>query len=90
MSLIVEHMKSLEGQPVALICARYTYRGVVRRVDETAVLLSNALAVEVSGRATGERPQESDVIPSDLLIAVPAIEIVFQPTWAFHGEDDAK
>lgn len=87
MSVFQNHLESLEGQPIAILAARYWYRGILRQADESGILLSNPRAVEVTGSATASQPQNEDVIPSDLFIRTGFIECVCQPSWVFHEMD---
>lgn len=78
-------LKRMLGEPVAIFCARYIYRGILAEVGTDSVRLTTPFAVEVSGRATRESPETEDSIPSDLIISLGSVEIVCQPTWAFSG-----
>lgn len=78
-------LERMIGEPVAIFCARYIYRGILKEVGDDAVLLTNPCAVEVTGRASRETPEAEDPIPSDLIISLGAVEIACQPTWAFAG-----
>ena len=77
-------LKSLEGQPVAVMCARYWYRGILSHVEKDAIVLTNPRAVESTGPSSGNAPQHEDPIPSDLIISLNAVEIVCQPAWVWH------
>lgn len=77
-------LKHFQGEPVAILCARYWYRGIVSEVGEDFIQLANPRAVEVTGIATASAPTTEDVIPSDLIISLAAVEIVCQPAWVFH------
>lgn len=85
-------LKQYEGQPVAILCARYWYRGVLKELGADYVLLKYPRAVEVTGSAQSERPEREDPIPSDLMIRIDFMEIVCQPTWVTHdlSEEDQK
>ncbi len=72
------------GQPLAILCARYWYRGIVAEAGTDYVILSHVRAVEVTGPAAEPRPQTEDPIPSDMVIAVGAIEQFCQPYWVWH------
>jgi hypothetical protein len=85
MTLMLEQLTELKGQPVAVLCARYWYRGILTAADEGAILLENARAVEETGKASGEKPSVEDPIPSSVLISLGAVEIVCQPAWVWHG-----
>lgn len=74
-------------QPIAIWCARYTYRGIVKEVGEDFVTLSNPRAVEATGEASGAIPTREDIIPSDLSISIGSIEQFCQPGWVAHNLD---
>jgi hypothetical protein len=83
----------LEGQKVAVLCARYQYRGILHAAGPNALVLSNTTAIEDSGASNLEKPKVEDVIGSTLIIPSDAIEIVYQPNWAqapLPGEDTRK
>lgn len=75
------------GEPIAILCARYWYRGILSKLGDSYLVLSQPFAVEVTGLATAEETSEEDRIPSDLIISFGAVEIVCQPTWVSHGLD---
>jgi len=66
-------------QPIAILCARYWYRGIVREAGLDYVTLSNVRAVEVTGPAANDRPNTEDPVPSDMTISIGAIEQFCQP-----------
>lgn len=70
------------GQKVAVMCARYQYRGVLSEVNEDCLVLSNATSVEISGSSQSERPQTEDNIGGSIVIKCDAVEILYQPPWA--------
>lgn len=74
--------KQFIGQKVAMICARYQYRGTLSEVLEDCIILSNPTSVEVSGPSNAARPQTEDAIPCSIMIRIDAIELFYQPTWA--------
>jgi hypothetical protein len=69
------------GQQVAILCARYQYRGQVSQVTSDCIVLANASCVEVSGACSLERPQTEDAIGGSVIIKTDAIEILYQPNW---------
>lgn len=77
-----ERLKMYEGQAIAIICVRYTYRGIVSEVRHDCVTLRNCWAVEEAGPASGQKCKAEDKIPGELDISLAAIEIFFQPPWA--------
>lgn len=76
-----ETAKEYEGQKVAVMCARYQYRGVLSHVGTDHLVLANATAVETSGTASGETPQTEDAINGSVVIKNDAVEILYQPRW---------
>ena len=80
---LVQFLKQYEGQPIAVLAARYNYRGLLSVINENYVILANAKTVEVSGPSGSERPQTEDEVGSFVLIKTDAIEIVYQPKWCF-------
>lgn len=82
-----------EGQKVAVLCARYQYRGILAQAGPNALVLANATAIEDSGASSLEKPKAEDIIGSTLIIPSDAIEIVYQPNWVrapLPGEDNKK
>jgi hypothetical protein len=76
------------GQPLAILCARFNYRGILSVVGEDFVVLAKARAVESSGASSQERPSNEDSIGSSVIISLNACELIYQPNWAFHTLDD--
>ena len=75
--------EDLVGQQIAVLCARYNYRGVLSVVGEDHLVLAQARAVETSGPSAGTAPTTEDRIGSSVFIPFSAIELVYQPNWAF-------
>lgn len=70
--------------PLAILCARYWYRGIVVAAGKDYVTLSHVRAVEVTGPAASAQPQTEDPVPSDMTISTGAIEQFCQPLWVWH------
>ena len=81
-------MKEYVGQPVAILCARFNYRGILSKVTDDCVILAQARAVESSGASNSERPNGEDPIGSSVIISLNAVELVYQPNWVFSSLDD--
>jgi len=73
--------KQYIGQQVAVLCARYQYRGELSQVLADCITLANSSCVEVSGACNLERPQTEDPIGGSVTIKTDAIEILYQPNW---------
>jgi hypothetical protein len=78
-----EIAKKFIGQNVAVICARYHYRGVLSEANNECLVIANAHSVEVSGPSNSNQPQAEDRIGSAVVIKNDAIEILYQPQWCF-------
>ncbi len=83
-------MKHLIGQPIAVIAARYQYRGILVEVEGRFITLSQVKVVETSGKSSNNKPEVEDTIPSDVMISLDAIEIIYQPAWVWDGFGQAK
>jgi len=70
------------GEAVAVMCARYQYRGVLSAVTDDCIVLAQPRSVEISGSANADKPSAEDPIPSSVIIKSDAIEILYQPAWA--------
>lgn len=79
---MTQHLSEFVGQKVAILAARYQYRGQLAHVGEDFAVLANACAVESSGPTLSDRPNREDPIGGSVAIATQAIEIVYQPQWA--------
>lgn len=80
-----QYLETKKGEPIAILCMRYWYRGILAEVEDDFIVLQNALAVEQTGRAAGEQAPTEDPIPSEVIIKTMAIELICWPTWCFHG-----
>jgi hypothetical protein len=76
------------GQPLAILCARFNYRGILSVVGEDYVVLAKARAVESSGASSQERPSNEDAIGSSVIISLNAVELIYQPNWCMAPLDD--
>jgi len=76
------------GQPIAVLCARFNYRGILSKVCEDCIILAQARAVESSGASNSDRPNSEDTIGSSVVISLNAVELIYQPFWASAPLDD--
>lgn len=76
-----EDVAKLQGQKVAVLCARYHYRGLMTRVYADGIVLADATVVEQSGSASQETPTSEDPINGTVFISKDAIELVHQCNW---------
>lgn len=81
-------LQAYVGQPLAILCARFNYRGILSTVGEDFVVLAQARAVESSGASSQERPSNEDPIGSSVVISLNAVELIYQPAWSFASLDD--
>jgi len=75
-------VKIHKGQKIAVLCARYQYRGVVAHVANDCIVLTNSRSVEISGPSAAAKPEREDDIGGFVVIKLDAIEIMYQPTWS--------
>ena len=71
----------LKGQKVAVLCARYHYRGLMTEVYDDGIVLADATVVEQSGSAAQATPTSEDPINGTVFISKDAIELVHQCNW---------
>jgi hypothetical protein len=82
--ILAERLKQYVGQPIACLCARYWYRGILKEIGEDHIVMINPRAIEVTGPANATTPEREDIIPGDLMIRIDFMEIVCQPSWVYH------
>ena len=87
---LVDVLARFKGEPLAILCARYWYRGIVAEVGRDVVVMTSPRAVEITGPSNSPTPNQEDQIPSDLTIATQAIEQFCQPAWTFHELGDRE
>jgi hypothetical protein len=85
---IKDSLTQFIGQPIAILCARFNYRGILSSVGEDHVVLAQARAVESSGASNQERPTTEDPVGSSVIISLNAVELIYWPNWAFSPLDD--
>lgn len=83
-------LRALQGEPVGILCCRYWWRGIVAEVGDDAVKLTNCSMVEITGVAANAAPESEDPYPSDMVLALGAVESYGQPGWCFHNMEEAK
>jgi hypothetical protein len=78
---------NLIGQPIAVLCARFNYRGILSAVGEDHMVLAQARAVESSGASSQEAPSSEDPIGSSIIISLNAVELIYWPNWVYAPLD---
>lgn len=86
----VEYLKSKLGEAMYFNCARWGYRGIVESVGDDGVVISSPYMIFDSNSYTSEKVKEEYEIPSDLFVALDAIEMMCQPVWAFNGYEKIR
>lgn len=79
----IDCFKEYLGKPVAILCGRFNYRGIMKIVNEDSVVLTKARAISVSGACSKEEPESEEEILSPVIIMKNSIELVYQPRWCF-------
>jgi hypothetical protein len=87
-STLQHTLQQFVGQPIAILCARFNYRGILSFVGEDHVVLAQARAVESSGASSQERPSNEDVVGSSVIISMNSIELCYWPNWVYASLDD--
>jgi hypothetical protein len=87
-TIMKDALQMYVGQPLAILCARFNYRGILSTVGEDFVVLAQARAVESSGASSQDRPSNEDPIGSSVVISLNAVELVYQPNWCMAPLDD--
>jgi hypothetical protein len=85
---IQESLTQFIGQPIAILCARFNYRGILSSIGEDHVVLAQARAVESSGASNQEKPTTEDPVGSSVIISLNAIELFYWPNWAYSSLED--
>ena len=83
-----DYAKNYVGQKVAVLCARYQYRGKLTKVTSDCILLANARSVEISGPSNSDHPEREDNIDGTIAIKNDAIELFYQPQWVYFELSD--
>ncbi len=81
-------LEQFTGQPVAVLCARFNYRGILSFVGSDHLVLAQARAVESSGASNQDRPSNEDPIGSSVIISLNAIELIYWPSWVYASLED--
>jgi len=71
--MILEKIRKLKGQKVAVLCDRFQYRGILTEVHEDGLVLSNPTAIEISGPTQSDRPICEDPIETEICICKSSI-----------------
>lgn len=79
----IDCFKEYLGKPVAVLCVRFCYRGIMKIVNEDSIVLVKARAVSTTGDCSKEEPESEEEILSPVIIMRSAIELVYQPRWCF-------
>ncbi len=69
-----EGLESLMGEVVTLWCARYIYSGKLIGVNDTCVLLTDAVIVYETGEMCSDEWKDAQKLPHDWYVNVSAIE----------------
>lgn len=80
----------LIGKPVAVICNRFSYRGILAKVNDASIVLDKAMAVENAQDLHHDSAyiHVEDNIGCPVMIYKRHIELLFQPKWCFSPLPD--
>lgn len=80
-------LKEYLGKPIAVLCQKYVYRGILAKVNDDSIILSKAKQVETSGASKGSAPEKEENCGDSLMVWIRSIELVFQPNWCLAPLD---
>jgi len=75
------HAEKFLNQQVAVLCARWQYRGVLLGIYNDHLILNPSMGVVSSGLSEGEEPEEEHTIVNGVMIKKDAVEIIYRPAW---------
>ena len=82
-----QYFEKIKGEAVAILCARYWWRGVVAEVGDDGLLLADCILVYETGNMSGDKAKSEEACGTDTFISFDAIELMGQFPWAFQGLD---
>ena len=80
-----KYLEQYLGQPIAILAVRHWYRGILTKLEDEHLVISNGFGVELTGDLAGTVPRKEEALTSDAMISLMSVEMVYQPVWAFHG-----
>ena len=85
-----DYLATKIGQPVALMCTRYQYHGIVETVEDNFLVLNPVRSILFSGEATREKPQRVEMIHGSVTIPLSSIEMNWEPKWLNDPIEEEK
>lgn len=76
-----DFLKDYVGKNIAVLCARFWYRGKLTSVSASAVILNPAMQIDVTGRNENDKPEMEDPMRGPVCIRTEFIEQVCFPNW---------
>jgi len=78
---LANKIKENLNKPIAILCTRYVYRGILTEVGKGFIVISKARTVEVTGPCSAEKPQFEDDIGGSIIVPFHNIELIYHPKW---------
>ena len=75
-------LERLIGQPATSLCARYHYRGILKKAGKDFLVFLQTRVVEQSGPSRGAAPTIEDILGTWMIVFYGAIECVSQPNFS--------
>lgn len=69
-----EGLTALLGERITLFCLNYIYTGLLTGVNDTTVLLKDAVIVYETGELTSKDWKDAQKLPSDWYVQISSIE----------------
>jgi hypothetical protein len=84
------YFERIKGEAVAILCARYWWRGIVAEVGDDGLILGGSILVYETGKMDGNQPKSEEACGADTFISYDAIELIGQFPWSFYGIKEDK
>ena len=85
-----KYFEARKGEPIAILCARHWWRGIIADVQDDGVMLADTILVYETGKMDGATPKSDEACGTDTFLSYGAIELFGQFPWCFHGYDKKK
>ena len=72
-----EFLKKRIGDPIFLMCIRFSYRGVIVDVSDDGVVLKDAFVVLSTGSLNNKKAINEEILPGVNLVTLDSIEGIF-------------
>jgi hypothetical protein len=82
-----EYFEKRKGEPVAILCSRYWWRGIIAEVGDNEVILADTYLIIETGKMDNVKAKTEEACGTDTMVSFDAIELCGQFPWCFEGYD---